>query len=644
MPKKELIKIPAIQYAVNYFFAFALFLLCRIIFIIANKEYYSDTEFSHLLKLIYGGLKFDFASIFYLSAVSFFMMIIPMKFSLKSTYTKIAKYFFVIPVSIGLFANLYDTAMFPFNGRRTNFSFFKEFSNETNLLGVLLKGFVDFWPLTLAAAVMIFCLAKFYYRPKIKEEDFLDKKYTLKVLPITLLFIYFFMAGLRGSLIIDADHRPMNMNNANEYIKKSNESAIVLNTPYCILRTVGKISFSDPDYFPKDELETIYTPLHTPKKEKELKKLNVVILILESFGKEYSGFFNNNEGYTPFLDSLYQQGFSFKNSFATGRKSIDAMPSILAGIPYLTDHFFMGMYSNNKVNSIASLLKTKGYYTAFYHGAPNGSMGFLNFSKLAGFEDYYGMTEYCNDTRFNAMNDFDGHWAIWDEEFLQFYAKSMNEIPQPFVTACFTATSHNPFRIPEKYKERFQEGPQPITKCIQYTDNAIRNFFNTMKKYPWYENTVFVITADHTNQTLSHEYTTDRNVFKVPILFYHPGSNIKKISQKLVCQTDITPSILDYLGFDEPYIAFGNSFFSQTDTLGYVVNYSEPLYQISKGEFFLQFDGQKETGFFKPETDIFLKDNLIGTYKEEEDEMLKLLKAEIQQYHERMIENRLTVQ
>jgi len=644
MPKKELIKIPAIQYAVNYFFAFALFLLCRIIFIIANKEYYSDTEFSHLLKLIYGGLKFDFASIFYLSAVSFFMMIIPMKFSLKSTYTKIAKYFFVIPVSIGLFANLYDTAMFPFNGRRTNFSFFKEFSNENNLLGVLLKGFVDFWPLTLAAAVMIFCLVKFYYRPKIKEEDFLDKKYTLKVLPITLLFIYFFMAGLRGSLIIDADHRPMNMNNANEYIKKSNESAIVLNTPYCILRTAGKISFSDPDYFPKDELETIYTPLHTPKKEKELKKLNVVILILESFGKEYSGFFNNNEGYTPFLDSLYQQGLSFLNSFATGRKSIDAMPSILAGIPYLTDHFFMGMYSNNKVNSIASLLKTKGYYTAFYHGAPNGSMGFLNFSKLAGFEDYYGMTEYCNDTRFNAMNDFDGHWAIWDEEFLQFYAKSMNEIPQPFVTACFTATSHNPFRIPEKYKERFQEGPQPITKCIQYTDNAIRNFFNTMKKYPWYENTVFVITADHTNQTLSHEYTTDRNIFKVPILFYHPGSNIKKISQKLVCQTDITPSILDYLGFDEPYIAFGNSFFSQTDTLGYVVNYSEPLYQISKGEFFLQFDGQKETGFFKPETDIFLKDNLIGTYKEEEDEMLKLLKAEIQQYHERMIENRLTVQ
>ncbi|MBO7440676.1 MAG: LTA synthase family protein, partial [Bacteroidales bacterium] len=305
--------------------------------------------------------------------------------------------------------------------------------------------------------------------------------------------------------------------------------------------------------------------------------------------KEYSGFFNGNEGYTPFLDSLYQQGLTFTNSFATGRKSIDAMPSILAGIPYLTDHFFMSMYSNNKVNSIASLLKAKGYYSAFYHGAPNGSMGFLHFSRLAGFDDYYGMTEYCNDQSFNAMDDFDGHWAIWDEEFLQYYAKSMGEIQQPFITTCFTATSHSPFRIPERYKERFPEGPQPITKCIQYTDNALRLFFDRMKQYPWYGNTLFVITADHTNQTLSREYTTDRNVFKVPILIYQPGG-IKKMSEKLFCQADITPTILDYLNYDKPYITFGNSYFNNSDTTGYVVNFSEPLYQISMDKYFLQFD------------------------------------------------------
>ena len=434
----------------------------------------------------------------------------------------------------------------------------------------------------------------------------------------------------------------MNMNNANEYIKKSNESAIVLNTPYCIIRTIGKISFTNPEYFPQDELEKIYSPVHNPQQEGEFKNMNVVILILESFGKEYSGFFNGNEGYTPFLDSLYNEGLTFTHSFATGRKSIDAMPSILAGIPYLTDHFFMGMYSNNKVNSIASLLKQKGYYSAFYHGAPNGSMGFLHFSRLAGFQDYYGMTEYCNDSSFNAMDDFDGHWAIWDEEFLQYYAKSMGEIPQPFVTSCFSATSHSPFRIPERYKEQFKEGPQPITKCIQYTDNAIRLFFNKMREYPWFKNTLFVITADHTNQIINREYSTDRNSFKVPIVFYLEGG-IKKISEKLFCQTDITPTMLDYLNFDKPYIAFGNSYFDAYDTTGYVVNFSEPLYQIEMDGLFLQFDGRKETGLFKPAEDVFLENNLMGQFPQQEEKMLNLLKAEIQQYHMRMIDNGLTV-
>ena len=630
------------QYAVNFFIAFAAFMICRVIFIAANQVFYGDIQFGHYLTLFKGGMKYDFAAIFYLTAASFAMMIMPFRFAYNDRYRTVAKYLFLIPISAGIVANIFDAAYFPFNARRTNFSVFSEFKNENNLAGIFLDGILDYWYLLLAAAALIFLVVRFYYKPKVNAEDYNIKRLTLKILPLTLLFIYFMMAGMRGSLIIDEDHRPMNMNNANEYIQKSNESAIVLNTPYCILRTMGKLSFTNPEYFAPDEMERIYSPVHHPTPDGEFKPMNVVILIIESFGKEYSGFFNGNEGYTPFLDSLYKEGLTFNNSFATGRKSIDAMPSILAGIPFLTDHFFMGMYSNNKVNSVASLLKTKGYYSAFYHGAPNGSMGFLHFARLAGFDDYFGMTEYCNDPDFDGMQDYDGHWAIWDEEFLQYYAKSMGEIPQPFVTACFTASSHNPFRIPERYKDRYHEGPQPITKCVQYTDNALRLFFEKMKQYPWYNNTLFVITADHTNQNISREYTTDRNVFKVPILFYQPGGDIKKVSEKLFCQTDITPTIMDFVNFDKPYVAFGNSYFDTTDTTGYVVNFSEPLYQISMGRYFLQFDGTRETGFYIPDDDVMLQNNLIGTHPAEESKMLDLLKAEIQQYHVRMIENRLT--
>ena len=639
---KNLIKLPVLQYAVNYCLAFVLFFVCRLVFLCANYSYYTDIDMAHFVTLFGGGARFDFAAIFYLTAPCFFIMFLPFKFLLYNKLRQVMKYIFVIPVSVGIFANVFDAAFFPFNARRTNFSFFSEFKNEGNLVGIFFGGLIDYWYLTITVVVMIFALVKFYYIPKVSKNDFPGWKFYAAAVPLAAVAFYLFMAGVRGSVHLDNDHRPMNMNNANEYIHKSNESAIVLNTPYCILRTIGKTSFVNPEYFKPEELDHIYSPVHYPEPDSSLKNTNVVILILESFGKEYSGFFNSNTGYTPFLDSLYNQGLTFTNSFATGRKSIDAMPSILAGIPYLTDHFFMGMYSNNKVSSIASMLNSKGYYSAFYHGAPNGSMGFLNFANLAGFKDYYGMDEYCNDTAFNAMGDFDGHWAIWDEEFLQYFAKSMGEIPQPFVTTCFTATSHSPFHIPEKYKDIYTEGPQPITKCIQYTDNAIRLFFNKMRQYPWFANTLFVITADHTNLTLSREYTTDRNVFKVPILFYQYGME-HKVSDKLFCQTDITPTILDYLNYDKPYIAFGNSYFNADDTVGYVVNYSEPLYQISKGKYFLQFDGTKETGFYIPESDIFLKNNLLGKFPEQETEMLNLLKAEIQQYHTRMIENNLTI-
>ena len=258
MTIKQIIKHPIAQYAVNYLIAFALMMICRIIFIASNSNFYGDIEPSHYLTLFKGGTKYDFAAIFYLTAVSFFMMIMPFRFALNATYRRVAKYFFLIPVSIGIFANIFDAAYFSFNGRRTNFSFFSEFKNESNLASIFFGGLVDYWYLALAAAALIFVLVKFYYSPKVSADDFPAKRYTLKVLPATLICIYFFMAGLRGSLFIDNDHRPMNMNNANEYIKKSNESAIVLNTPYCILRTMGKISFTNPEYFDADELSQIY--------------------------------------------------------------------------------------------------------------------------------------------------------------------------------------------------------------------------------------------------------------------------------------------------------------------------------------------------------------------------------------------------
>ncbi|MDR3366236.1 MAG: sulfatase-like hydrolase/transferase, partial [Prevotellaceae bacterium] len=203
----------------------------------------------------------------------------------------------------------------------------------------------------------------------------------------------------------------------------------------------------------------------------------------------------------------------------------------------------------------------------------------------------------------------------------------------------FTATSHHPFRIPPRYEGRFPEGTHPIHKCVGYTDYALRLFFEKMSQYEWYGNTLFVITADHTNQTSHDEYFTDVNSYAVPILFYHPGSNLKGLVDTIpVQQIDIMPSILGYLSYDKPYFAYGQDIFSVDRQDKFVVNYNNQLYQFMQNGYFLQFDGHETKSVYNYKSDTFLKNNIAGTVAEQQ-AMETKLKAIIQQYFVRMIEN-----
>lgn len=215
-----------------------------------------------------------------------------------------------------------------------------------------------------------------------------------------------------------------------------------------------------------------------------------------------------------------QHSATYLYSYCNGRKSIDGMPSILSSIPMFVEPFFLTPASMNNVSGLAGELKKKGYYSAFFHGAENGSMGFQAFARTTGFTDYFGRTEYNADKRFGGDKDFDGTWAIWDEPFMQFYATKMGEMKQPFMTALFTASSHHPYVIPEQYKKVFPEEGIVIHKCIRYTDNALRKFFAKAKTMPWYKNTLFVITSDHTNLSDHAYYQTDLGGFCSPIIFF----------------------------------------------------------------------------------------------------------------------------
>jgi phosphoglycerol transferase MdoB-like AlkP superfamily enzyme len=635
---------PAGVFLCNFALMLVIYCLCRTVFFLMNRDYFPDMTFGHLMELYRGGFQFDISALAYTNAVYLLMQTVPFRFRYGTTYQTAAKWVFIVVNSIAVIANSIDIVYFRFTNRRTTSTVFTEFRNENNILQIITHSIFEYWYVSLFITAVIFVIYKLYRSPApVVRQRFSFKSGLIFHTSHTLLmcgFIFAAVVGMRGGLEVAS--RPITLSNANRYVNKGDETAIVLNTPFCIIRTVDKTVYINPRYFDgESRAATIYTPVHRPSPREAFRPLNVVILILESFGKEYSGFFNPHldngtyKGYTPFLDSLYAEGLTFTYSYSNGRKSIDAMPSILSSIPMFIEPFILTPYSTNDVSGIADVLKTKGYSSAFFHGAPNGSMGFQAYAKSAGFDDYFGLDEYGD-------RNLDGMWAVWDEEFLQFYADRMGDLRQPFVTSVFTATSHHPFRIPQQYESRFPEGDRPIHKCIGYTDYALQRFFERMSQYDWYGNTLFVVTADHTNQTSHEEYFTDLNGYAVPILFYHPGSDLKGLDTLPAQQIDIMPSILGYLNYDSVYFACGRDIFNTDRNDRFAVNYNNRLYQFVTGDYFLQFDGRETKSVYKYKSDVFLQNNLAGTVAEQNEMELKL-KAIIQQYVERMIENRLKI-
>lgn len=625
----------------NFLLVYILFFLTRLIFWWVNAAYFNDLSCAQFLTIAKGGLVFDTSAIVYLNIVYLFLVLLPVHTKECGGYWLFTKILFVTVNSIGLIMNLMDTVYFQFTNRRTTASVFGEFGNEDNIVAIIGTEMVNHWYLTLAGLLFIVLLWKLYLRPVVKKPWNIGLYYVSNTL-FLLLFVPLCIWGMRGG--IGAAVRPITISNANQYVERPVETALVLNTPFSVLRTIGKKTFVIPTYFEdRAEMERLYTPLHKVTTDSvAFKPLNVVVLIMESFGKEYIGALNptleagNYKGFTPFLDSLISESLVFEYSFANGRKSIDGMPSILSGIPMFVEPFFLTPASLNKVSGLGGELRKKGYYTAFFHGAQNGSMGFEAYAKASGYTDYFGRTEYGND------RDFDGKWAIWDEEFLQFFADEMGTFTQPFSTAFFSASSHHPFVIPERYKEQFPEGVLPIHKGIRYSDYALKRFFENVSEQDWFANTLFVITADHTNLSAHPEYQTASGLFAVPVIFYHPGSSLKGCMPGIAQQIDIMPTVLGYLNYDSPFVAFGCDLLHTPAADTYAVNYINGVYQYHKGEYLLQFDGQKAIALFQFTTDPLLKNNLIHTMDDVQLSMERELKAIIQQYMERMNTDALT--
>ncbi len=605
-----------------------LYAYTRLLFLVFNYSYFAHSE--SIISPFFYGVRFDLVVICWLNGLLFVTLLLPFKFTQHAYFNSTYRIIFIAINALALLFNCIDIGYFEFIQKRSTFDLFQTLGGENDGMQLLPQYIADYWHVLL---MWISVIAALIYFTKSKQTQTVEWTNKLKVIQLITLFFIFLpllVIGSRGGW----QFRPLDMIGASNYAQGKHVS-LVLNSPFCIMKSANKAQLEKIQYFRENELLQYYSTKHQHPDTIPFLEKNVVIIIMESFGSEYTALANDNQSLTPFFDSLAKKSTQFTHAYANGKTSIKGIPSIVAGIPTLFDgSFTYSAYNANSFESIGSLLKKKGYSTSFYHGGNNGTMGFDVFAKAAGFDYYFGRNEHPN------SQDYDGHWGIFDEPFFQFFKTQLDKEKKPFAACFFSLSSHHPYTLPKQYKGKFKGNSLAIGASIQYADYALAKFFESAKTADWFNNTIFVITADHTSISKNERYQTDAGIYSIPLLIYNPAQSKGETIEKTVQQIDILPTILEKLNYDLPYFAFGNAF--NESNLGYAISFNGQYYQLITDKYCLQFDGEKTIAVFDMVNDEFnnnLVNNISINYKKEE----KLLKAIIQTYNHTLIENKMTI-
>ncbi len=608
---------------------FLTYSVSRALFLVFNFHSYNQVPAHELLTAFAVGLRFDIAAICRVNSVFIILSMLPAAFFAKAWYQRILKVVFHVSNVPFLILNVVDYEYFKFIGRRSSLSLLDMGADILDQIGQLS---VHYWYLTALSVFLILVLHHFpSQRAAVSPGAQTAPTFSTRARGLFLMIAVVVVAflGARGGWQRLPLTTALAVVNDNEALSQLalNSTLTLINSPH----KCDTAKFSKLHYFATDEeLKREFPPQNLSGPSGSGRSDNVVIIIVESLSSEYTGIGNPHHGYTPFLDGLAERGIYFKNSFADGRRSIDAPPSILAGLPHLRDETFYCTQFKH-LHGLGSLLKEHGYHTSFFHGGRNGTMSFDVFSRRMGFDDYYGLNEYP------TPEDSDGIWGIYDEPYLQYVARQLSARQQPFASVVFTLSTHNPYKIPPQYEGKFPEGELPIHRTVAYFDYALQKFFEVAEKTPWYKNTLFIITGDHIGPTSA---IPPRMIdgYRVPLVFFHPSRQLPKVNPNRITQhVDIVPSVLQFLGIaTDRTLPFGHSIFDPSYD-GLAIGQKGGNYWIADKNYYLEYRFNGPSKLFA----LAHLDQPIMDRPDVQERLEKKLKARIQWFYNGLAEDNL---
>ncbi len=332
----------------------------------------------------------------------------------------------------------------------------------------------------------------------------------------------------------------------------------------------------------------------------EEKRLNVVVIVEESFSAEFLGVFGNRNNLTPNLDRLAKESILFTNMHATGTRTDRGLEAVTLSVPPTPGRSLVKRPNNENMFSWGFMMKSKGYDTKFFYG------GYGYFDNMNYFFSHNGFDNIVDRTDF-ARNEvvFENAWGVSDEDLFNKSIKEFNKSygnNKPFFALIMTTSNHRPYTYPDGRidipSHSGREG------AVKYADYAIGKLIRDAQKEPWFKDTVFVIVADHCAGSAGKTSLPVKR-YEIPLLIYSPSHFSPQRIDKLASQIDIAPTVLGLLNFSYRTKFFGKDIFKMQpeqeraligtyQKLGYVKNDRLVVLDIKKEAAVYQFN--RDTG------------------------------------------------
>ncbi|MDH5446221.1 MAG: sulfatase-like hydrolase/transferase [Gammaproteobacteria bacterium] len=552
------------------------FLLGRLTLLVIYNPSFSELGIWEILFSFVHGIRFDASISITFLGIPFMLMMIPHVWA-SSRYWQglISWYAYVVLVGF-IFLGIGDLIYFGFVQRHAG----PEVTLMTGDMELMFDMLLNEHRYKLIGFFLAILGGAIFWARLFKSKISLPEKIWTRYVSISVMFLLIIIIG-RGGL----QYKPARI--ADAFLSGSTASGyLTLNGPFAIFHSARGTRPVTKHFMPMTEAISLVREKITSPNEKYVddhypllrssapsfkqsgNKPNIVIFMLESVDAIHLDTFRKQKGLSPYsvtpnIDAMIQQGRLFTRFYAAGMRSMDGIAGVLASVPTLPGMPYIGTgMAQNRLSYLAEFAKQQSYQTLFIQSSNRGSFRLDSVAKKAGFNIYLGAEDIPP-----AHKDAPAkkQWGVWDYSTFMEAHRQFAKQENPFLGFIFSSSTHNPWRVPDSRWQKFSEDTEhnKYLNSLYYADWALGEFMAAAKKHGYYENTIFLITGDHTSgfeQKPNH--IPDR--YHIPLLIV--GPSIKPgIDSRLGSQLDITPTILDMAHWKTTHSSVGRSLFDNTD-------------------------------------------------------------------------------